>query len=746
MKLYCNNICAATKGGGTELSVKFLFDNSHFTDIEAAEGGCYLITNGLGGYSCLDLAGGTSRNDHAIFMAAVKAPNVRYNMITNLLIDMTVDGVIYHLNTQRMADDTFADNFKYIEKVCFDSNMFSTVFNVRNVRLELCIVMPHEENTLMLNYHISNPDCHDVELRLMPLFRFTPKNTAMKADAKFSIKEYAAEKRLLNSTDNIKTNDGTGGKTDISCCEGLSAMVTGISENIRHSSNMNDSNIIIIEGNDLSVVCASNMETELLPENSLYSMRWTLDTRDGRDDTGSCAINHCLRKHTSEHDCENVIIYSLCDPENMILRVRDGIVNAFNNAVAGEKARIADIVNHSGLKSELGRQLAASADAYIVNRESTNGKTIIAGYPFFEDWGRDTMIALGGTTLATARYLDCKSILKTFAKYEKNGLLPNLFPEGGMTPMYNSADAPLLFVNAVYEYIQASGDNEFLNECFEPMKNIMDAYEHGTDFHIGCDTDGLIMAGADLEQLTWMDVRVDNFLPTPRHGKPVEINAYWYSALCVMQVFAHSLGKDELSAKYATMAEHTRKSFLDKFYDKELGCLKDVLNGTYEEKQIRCNQVWTLTMPFTMPDASMTKQILDTIEKKLYTTAGLRTLTMDDPAFTPVYIGDMQHRDRAYHQGTVWTFPLGAYLRARIRQLASPSLSAGEKNEVREHLEEAFASLEDWLYEGCLGQFAEIYDGECPTISRGCFAQAWSVGEILRAVSEYEKEEQNAGN
>ena len=174
--------------------MNFLFDNSHFTDIEAAEGGCYLITNGLGGYSCLNLAGGTSRNDHAIFMAAVKAPNVRYNMITNLLINMTVDGIIYHLSTQRMADDSFTDNFKYIEKVCFDSNMFSMVFNVRNVRLELCIVMPHGENTLMLNYHISNPECHDVELRLTPLLRFTPKNTAMKADAEFSIREYATDK------------------------------------------------------------------------------------------------------------------------------------------------------------------------------------------------------------------------------------------------------------------------------------------------------------------------------------------------------------------------------------------------------------------------------------------------------------------------------------------------------------------------------------------------------------------------
>lgn len=224
-------------------------------------------------------------------MAAVKAPNVRYNMITNLLIDMTVDGIIYHLSTQRMADDSFTDNFKYIEKVCFDSNMFSMVFNVRNVRLELCIVMPHGENTLMLNYHISNPECHDVELRLTPLLRFTPKNTAMKADAEFSIREYATDKadakfpireyavakQLLNSTNNEKMNGGTRDSSDVNCCEEFPA------------------NAIIIEGNDLRVVCASNMDVELLSQNSLYSMRWTLDTRDGRDDTGSCVINHCLK-------------------------------------------------------------------------------------------------------------------------------------------------------------------------------------------------------------------------------------------------------------------------------------------------------------------------------------------------------------------------------------------------------------------------------------------------------------------
>ena len=348
-----------------------------------------------------------------------------------------------------------------------------------------------------------------------------------------------------------------------------------------------------------------------------------------------------------------------------------------------------------------------------------------------------------------------------------------------MTPMYNSADAPLLFINAIYEYIKFSKDEEFLQECFAPMKEIMDAYENGTDFHIRCDSDGLIMAGDDLEQLTWMDVRVGDYLPTPRHGKPVEINAYWYSALCCMQEFCQKrasvseasvneasagiAGASETSVnaasagiagaertaeyytaladKYAAMAELTRKSFLAKYPDPALGCLKDVLNGTYEENQIRCNQIWALTQPFTMLDSTLSGNVLDTIERELYTTAGLRTLSMKDPNFHDIYIGDMISRDSAYHQGTVWTFPLGAYLRARIMQL--PHYDDARRQAECKKLEAAFDALKGWLFEGCLGQLAEIYDGKEPTVSRGCYAQAWSVGEILRAVYDWENYQNN---
>lgn len=669
--------------------MKFSLDGSYFTGIDAAESGCFLITNGLGGYSCLDLACGTSRNDHALFMAAVKAPNVRHNMITNVLTDIKIDETAYTLSTQRTPDGTYTQGYSRIENVCYENNSFSITYKIDDVRLVLDILMVHNDNTVMLDYHIINPNSHDIVLTLTPLLRFTPKNTPFNADTVFTLEAH------------------------------------------------DDSGFFAICGNSQKVFCASTLAVRPLTETEYCSMLWTLDTRDGRDDTGLCAISHKLVCQTSDAETEQVLVYSLNEDTVSDTMKNGSLTEVFHTASSTENRRINSIIDNSGLKSALGRQLAAIADAYIVDRESTSGKTIIAGYPFFEDWGRDTMIALGGTVLSTKRFSDCKSILTTFAKYEKNGLLPNLFPEGGATPMYNSADAPLLFINSVYEYVKASGDTNFIAECFTPMKNIIDAYENGTDFHIKCDSDGLIMAGAGLEQLTWMDVRVDNFLPTPRHGKPVEINAYWYSALRAMESFCRQTDKPELAEKYADMAARVKNSFLAKFYDCEMGCLKDVLNGTYEEKQIRCNQIWTLTMPFTMPDYDIAEQILDTLEKKLYTTVGLRTLDMADPAFKPIYIGDMHKRDRAYHQGTVWTFPLGAYLRARIRQL--DFYNEEKRNSELRRLRACFDALTPWLYEGCLGQFAEIYDGASPSVSRGCFAQAWSVGEILRAVSDWER-------
>ena len=383
-----------------------------------------------------------------------------------------------------------------------------------------------------------------------------------------------------------------------------------------------------------------------------------------------------------------------------------------------------------GFCSPAARQLAGASAAFLARRASTGGKTILAGYPFFEDWGRDTMIALPGCALATGRFEEAKSILNTFLQYEQEGLMPNLFPEGKSAPMYNTVDAALLWINDVWLYAQYTGDMDWVRQAWPVMERIVSAYRRGTRFGIHMDADGLIAAGQGLDQVTWMDVRIGEILPTPRHGKPVEINAYWYNALRILEQLAPQAGQE--GGAYGALADTVRRSFREKFWMEEKGYLRDVLSGTGQDEQIRCNQIWALSMPFTMLDPAQEARVLQTVWQHLYTPVGLRTLSPRDPAFHPAYGGPQKQRDLAYHQGTVWPFPLGAFYLAWLKV---NGYSDGAKAQVEDWL----LALEPALREGCVGQLPEIYDGENPTASRGCFAQAWSVGELLRVYEALER-------
>ena len=376
-----------------------------------------------------------------------------------------------------------------------------------------------------------------------------------------------------------------------------------------------------------------------------------------------------------------------------------------------------------GLSDPMAQELAIAADAYVAHRDSTNGKTILAGYPLFSDWGRDTMIAMPGCTLSTGRYEDAKSILRTFLAYEQDGLVPNLFPEGGCDPMYNTVDAALLLIDAVWQYHSRTNDLEFVKEAWPVMESIVSHYQKGTHHGIGMDADGLIFAGEGLDQVTWMDVRVDDILPTPRHGKPVEINAYWYNALKIMSVFCDMQGKD--GSAYAALAEKVKVSFIEKFYMADRGYLRDVISGTKADEQLRCNQIWAISMPFTMLSPEQERQVVDTVRRHLYTPCGLRTLSPEDPEYHPNYGGKQLERDLAYHQGTTWVFPMGAYYLAYLK-------TRGNTPEAAEYVRSQLDYLEPMLREGCVGQLPEILEGDFPCESKGCFAQAWSVGEMLR--------------
>ena len=385
--------------------------------------------------------------------------------------------------------------------------------------------------------------------------------------------------------------------------------------------------------------------------------------------------------------------------------------------------RLEKMEKASKFRDPVARQLELDADAFIARRDSTGGKTILAGYPLFSDWGRDTMIAMPGCCLSTGRFEDAKSILRTFLAYEKDGLVPNLFPEGDQAPMYNTVDAALILIDCVWQYVQATQDWAFAWEAWDPMSRIIAFYRKGTHHNIGMDTDGLIHAGKGLDQVTWMDVCVQGILPTPRHGKPVEVNAYWYNALMIMDQIAEKLGHDQKD--YAELAEQVKASFCKNFYIPEKGYLKDVISDTDADDQIRCNQILALSTSFTMLTPEQERKVLKTVQTHLYTPHGLRTLSPEDPQYHPYYGGEQLERDMAYHQGTVWVFPMGAYYRAYLKV-------NGNTAEAVETVKVGLANIKAMMRQGCAGQLPEIYDGDNPYEGKGCFAQAWSVGEILR--------------
>lgn len=451
------------------------------------------------------------------------------------------------------------------------------------------------------------------------------------------------------------------------------------------------------------------------------------DARDGRPDQGVAGA--CCRIARTVQPGETGKL-------EVVFSTSDAPASGWE-ILCGSEKRMKALEERSGFQDPAARQLALAADAFISHRDSTGGKTLLAGYPLFSDWGRDTMIALPGCCLSTGRFDDARSILRTFLAYEKDGMVPNLFPEGDQAPMYNTVDAALLLIDSVWQYVQRTGDLSFTREAWETMERIIACYRKGTHHGIGMDADGLIYAGKGLDQVTWMDVCVDGVLPTPRHGKPVEINAYWYNALRIMDALAETLRCDRRD--YASLAQRVQRSFAEQFYMPEKGYLKDVISGTDADEQIRCNQIWALSMSFTMLDPQQERAVLDTVRKHLYTPYGLRTLSPQDSQFHPRYGGAQFQRDMAYHQGTVWVFPMGAYYRAYLKV-------HGNTPQAVKTVREGLANVPVMLRQGCAGQLPEIYDGINPREGKGCFAQAWSVGEILRVyetLQNLEKEERN---
>ncbi|NCQ70360.1 MAG: glycogen debranching protein [Microcystis aeruginosa W13-15] len=369
------------------------------------------------------------------------------------------------------------------------------------------------------------------------------------------------------------------------------------------------------------------------------------------------------------------------------------------------------------------QQLTLAADQFIVSRplpDQPDGKTIIAGYPWFGDWGRDTMISLRGLTLTTGRPAIARQILLTFSRYLDRGLLPNLLPDGGEMPEYNAVDAILWYFEAIRSYFNQSQDFEFLRTIYPALTEVIAWFRLGTRYNIHLDDDGLIYAGEAGVQLTWMDAKVDDLVITPRIGKPVEINVLWFNALKIMVQFAHYLGMD--ATDYEKMKKITLKGF-SRFWDDSLGYCYDVLDTEKgNDASLRPNQLFAVSLSVEeLLNSPQKKGIVDICALKLLTSRGLRSLDADHPDYRGVYRGDRLKRDSAYHQGTVWGWLLGAFIEAHLKVYRDPILA-----------ESFLTPMIDHLRDSCIGNLSEIFDGNAPFTPRGAFAQAWTVAEVLR--------------
>lgn len=657
----------------------YKYGRSFWRTIEEGNELSWMIGNGIGGYANHTVSGGGAMCFHGYLIASLNPPVNRQLIFTRTQEIIEVQGREYDLTSQQYIGVS-KDGQKYLEKFTFASVPEYT-YRVEDIYLKKTIAIEYGHNTAVVCYEIENGS-EACKLRVVPLFNYRGyADVSEKGDLNFKTIINDKELSLIPE----KNKDIT---IDFYTSDGV----------------YYDRGLI-----------PTSMATPnyLIEENHFYM----IDHR-----TGFLGVDNHYTPYEVQLELEpyeKKKFYVKCTIEGLNDKSGFEIVREY-------KERAEGLVKKANLNDPLADNLVKAADHFIVNRESTGLKTVLAGFPWFTDWGRDTMIAFEGLTLVTKRFDDAREILESFAKYIKNGLVPNVFPDENTEPMYNTVDASLWYFQATYKYLKYTGkkeDYEFVKEKIYPkLKEIFKAYSTKTDFSIGMDEDGLVFAGDGLDQVTWMDVRVGDLVVTPRHGKPVEINALWYNALKIMEELANYYGED--SKVYSNLSVKVKESFEKKFWNEETQCLYDVVDEN--DDKIRPNQIWAVSLPFSILDKEKEKKIVNTVYKHLYSTYGLRSLSFMDKDFKKQYIGKLIDRDKAYHMGTTWAFLIGGFITAycKVNNYSKEAISRAKK---------MCDVFQDTMRDGCINGIAEIFDGETPITGRGCYTQAWSVAEVLRA-------------
>ncbi len=633
----------------------------------------WLETNGLGGFASSTILGLNTRRYHGLLVAATKPPVGRVVMLSKLEETLVVGRERFDLSANRYPGTVHPQGFQYLNEFRLDP--FPTfVYEVEGLRLEKTVFMVHGENATVIEYKLrrggaSSPS--DITLELRPLIAFRDYHSTTHANGSLSANVEAAE-----------------GRATVKPYDGLPAL------HLAH-----DADEIDTQGS-----WYHNFEYDIEEERGL----------DFREDLFNPLT---LRFRLKERSSCAVIAST---------KPRDaGQAASLRRAEINRRARI---VEEAPSQEPLVRSLVQAAEQYIVRRGEL--RTIIAGYHWFSDWGRDTMIALPGLTLTTGKPEVAKSILLAFAQHTDQGMLPNRFPDAGETPEYNTVDATLWFFEAARALVQRTNDYAFVREhLYDVLRDIVAWHERGTRFGIRVDGDGLLQAGEPGVQLTWMDAKVGDWVVTPRHGKPVEIQALWYNALCVMRDFAARFGDRDAARKYSAIAEKAAEGFNSVFWNESADCLYDVVGRDGRDGSLRPNQILAVSLPHTMLSPERAAKVVEVVQRELLTPFGLRTLPRSDPQYRARYEGDSLSRDGSYHQGTVWPWLLGSFISAYLRVHAFDQ-------DARQQAAEWLQAFEPHLTDAGLGQASEIFDADAPHRPRGCMAQAWSIAEILRVAAD----------
>ena len=631
----------------------------------------WIVGNGLGGYASSTIIGAGTRTYHGLLIAAPENSAGRFLLLSSLDEEISINKDVYKLATHKYPGIIYPTGFNYLSK--FTLTPFPQwVYEPDTFTVKKKVFMIHESNTTCILYEIRSRK-KGALLKIFP---------------------------LVNSRNfHYTTHSG----------------------DLSFSQKTEPTGVELKTSNGFTFSLSSNLEYHPDPM-WYYNCEYDAEKERGlsfqEDNFNPGYFESKLKMGISRF----FVAASTGDISSFTLEQIDEFYTK-------EVNRQSSLTFNSNLTDPFALKLLRATDSFVIKNPSSGDSTVIAGYHWFSDWGRDTMISLPGLLLIPHRFEEAKQILKNFASHCRKGLVPNAFLALGGEPIYNTVDASLWFIHSISRYFAYTKDILFLSEIWDTIDSIIENYRKGTDFGIGMDSDFLIKQGP---QLTWMDAKVGDWAVTPRAGKACEINALWYSALKIASHLGILLGKDVSS--YETLATGAASNYENAFWNPETNCLFDLVyqdeaGNEVKDPAIRPNQIFAVSLPYTMLSQEKEKAIVDRVKKDLLTPSGLRTLSRDHPLYKRQYYGDTKSRDTAYHNGTVWPWLLGAYVQAYMKV-------TNYSEESFEKMQALLQGFDTHLETAGLGTISEVFDGDYPYSPGGCIAQAWSVAEVLRAYVE----------